>query len=604
MARGAQRAHPRIRAGAGRQPPARPVRSRGDTAHVGAGDRRGADRAALAPGAAVAHRRRRLGELDRAEPHPGAVLRVHRAVGGAHLRHAAPGAARAHQGLREDRHPARGRAGARPLRQRDRLRREHRRLQPQRDQHAVRIRRAEPAAQRRLLQRAAARRGQRPGARLDALRQHLRRLGQRRDREDDDLRNPARHAARAVRAGTDARPVPRRAAGPRRRDLRLGERHQPAHQRRGDLPHRTVPLSGREEPWIPSRRGSHEGRGRGRAGHQDPVLRVPRHERLREAHRRARRRRHHGEGAAPRGQRAGVGRAGQRRRVGDGVDRAGAAAHERRHRAVVRALALHHERLRPDAPSARAAGCAAEAVHAAERAHALQRDRRGGHLSGRHRPAAGQAARVLRPHDEGEEAEAHHDRPHPRERRGRVRARLEPDPRDGEAGTAPGAHADADELIGGSGPSRHHRSPEPAPPVLGLHHPVPEPLEGPDPGYIRLLSLHHPVPEPVEGPGSGGRRSASAAARATLGTFGAWLCCGWSSIRRTTSWTLIRPTRHVPWSSGSPRPPRPDARSRRSCRREARASSPVRAPCTVWRSLAVSSEPPGSSAWSPVWAEA
>ena len=129
----------------------------------------------------------------------------------------------------------------------------------------------------------------------------------------------------------------------------------------------------------PGHRGD-EGRRGGDPRRRDPVLRVPRHARLRGARRRPRRRRHHGRGAAPRGRRTGL-RGPARRGVGDRLDRGRAAAHGRRHRAVVRALALHDERLRPhEAPAGPAAGDP-RPVHAADRADPIPgcRRRRRGH---------------------------------------------------------------------------------------------------------------------------------------------------------------------------------------------------------------------------------
>ena len=65
----------------------------------------------------------------------------------------------------------------------------------------------------------------------------------------------------------------------------------------------------------------------------------------------------------PEGRRTGV-RGSARRGVGDRLDRGGPPAHGRRHRAVVRALALHDGRLRPDEAPAHAAGGDPRAVHA------------------------------------------------------------------------------------------------------------------------------------------------------------------------------------------------------------------------------------------------
>ena len=349
MARGAELPAPRVGAGARRQPPAGSHRPLGDAQHVGA------RAAGPAGGAAVAAAdRRHRDELLRAAARPGAADRLRRAVGGADARHAATGPAREGpaEGAACDRR-AGGRAHGRGIRRR-RLRLVPDRDHPRHTRVDLRRRRTQRAAERRLLQHPAAGRRQRRRPRLDALRLDLGRVGQRRHGRGDGHRHPARHREHAVLAWPDAGALPRRAHGPQQHQLRLGQRHQPArHRGRGLRRRRRALPRGPGERLDAGDRGD-QGRGRGAARHRDSLLRADRHARLRRARGRPRRGHDQRHRATADGRADVPDAAG--RRMGDRVDRGRRAAHERRHRPVVRPLALHDQRLGPDAAPARAAG--------------------------------------------------------------------------------------------------------------------------------------------------------------------------------------------------------------------------------------------------------
>ena len=308
----------------------------------------------------------------------GVLARLRGALGRADDRHAAPGPARQDRHGSAVRHPRpRPRAPA-GLERRSRVRLAAGRRDARHAGRDLRCERPVRAAVRRLLQHPAARRRQRRGPRLHAVRQHLGGVGQRHHRRDDDHRHPARHAELPVRGGTHAGPLSERARRSRRLDVRLGERHQPAAHRGRGLPgrQRAVSRCRRERlrarpsrrPRMP-RRESSASRSRTTSSSTCTDSRrsidalggvdITVEERLPK-----------GGGPAYDGQPA--------EEWAIGWIEAGSPAHGRRHRAVVRPVALHDRRLRPHEAPASAAGGDPRAVHAADRADALpgRRDRR------------------------------------------------------------------------------------------------------------------------------------------------------------------------------------------------------------------------------------
>ena len=315
----------------------------------------------------------------------GCSSRYARAVGRADDRHPAPGPTRQARAPSRVRHRRRlavlllvGASGGAAVR------RESRRCgagHARRDSSA----RAGPSVppSRRLLQHPAARRRQRRGPRLDAVRQHLRRLGQR--RHGRRRRSPASRATCRTsrsRAGPMQDQYPDGHEGHADAELRMGQRHQPAAHRGRGLPGRQHALPRRggqrlrrpasRRPRMP-RRASSASRSRTTSS---STCTASRRSSMRSAASTSPSRSVCPKGGGPVLPRpAGRG-------MGHRLDRAGDAAHGRRHRAVVRAIALHDRRLRPHEAPAPAAGGDPRAVHPADRPHPLPGRRGRGH---RHR---------------------------------------------------------------------------------------------------------------------------------------------------------------------------------------------------------------------------